>query len=630
MVPRTRALLLALTVLVGAAVAGMNGPAQAGSLDNPEVEDGEGDVVELEVVPEDPEDPLRLVLGTGAMDLRRAWVHDGGQRFVLLINATSFRDRHFNGAMAEDAGYVFHFTHRGSRYQAMFHFDRFCLYDNTLEALPDDVPDAVPRDVSGCAQVRSQAAVYDASGFTFTKLCRNGAEVVGQQPGFVVPSASGEEPSINLTWQRLAPGQPFGEKLSVGESITDIVVETRKFPFNDEAQPPAVPDDTHAQWYKGFTCPVGGTVMDRMPDEGSGFCIVVLQDCDPPRPGRIIADHDLRLERPTEPLTVQQAVDHDRETSIEVIVENTGNVNDTVSLSIDGSSGWRVDLEPEEVTLGTPGSGNESARVQLTFSPPDHALPAAPPPEGVHRPPAFGVFRFRADSSGEDLETGDHVVLETDFVVRVVERVLEPDAVPVDVRVDAADREAGPGMPTLFHLEVENTEAKALPVSIDVEGGAPGWTAEVTPRMHTPLSPGESLTFTVAVSPPADATVGDAATFTVRATPGEGQPSEVQLNATVGSGEGVAGASLDDQYAQALQAAGLGVLAEAGLFGLLLLILLIVILLLLLFGRGRKEEVVEVQEVDEADETADASADRASDADAPASASEGSSRASEG
>lgn len=537
MVPRTRALLLAFAVLVGAAVAGLTGPVQAGSLDNPEIEDATEDVVELDVVPEDPEDPLRLVLGTGAMDLQRAWVDDGDQIFTLSINATSFRDRHINGATAEDAGVVFHFTHRGSRYQAMYHFDRFCLYDDTLEILPDDVPGLVPRDIAGCAQVRSQAQIYFATGFTFTKLCRNGVEVVGQQPGFVVPSPSGEDPSINLTWQRQAPGQPFGDKLGIGETITDMVVEVRKFPFNEEAQPPGGPEDTHVEWYKGFGCPVGGTLMDRMPDEGSGFCIVVLVDCDPPRPGRIIADHDLRLVRPTEPLTVQQAVDHDRETSFEVIVENTGNVNDTVSLSIDGSSGWRVDLEPEEVTLGTPGSGNESATVQLTFSPPDHALPAAPPPEGVHRPPAFGVFRFRAESLGEDLETGDHVVLETDFVVRVVERILEPDAVPVDVRVDAADRQGGPGMPTLFHLEVENTEAKALPVSIDVEGGAAGWTAEATPRMHTPLSPGESRTFTVAVSPPADATIGDAATFTVRATPGEGQPSEVQLNATVGSGE---------------------------------------------------------------------------------------------
>lgn len=253
--------LVVVSALAAALVLGagpLAGPALAGTPEDPEIDDPAGDHLAALAGGPSTSDPTGLLLGPDALDLRRAWIVDGEDLFSLHVNATSFKDRHLNGAAAERGGVVFSFTHREAHYQALFHFHQVCAHDDTLGVLPDEVPAEVPREANACLQVQDLFQVYYNTGFTYSKLCRNGEELPLARPGSIEPSPNGSDPTLDLVWNRHMPGQPFGHHLLPGESITDVVVEMRTFP----------------DYQEDFACPPGGSLVDRGPDEGSASCVV--------------------------------------------------------------------------------------------------------------------------------------------------------------------------------------------------------------------------------------------------------------------------------------------------------------------------------------------------------------------
>lgn len=557
MSPRPRVLLLAVALLASLLVPGLlASPAEAGTAALPEVLDDEGD---NEVTIEPPEE-IPALFSHNATDLRKAWILYPDPGFAdnirFWINTTAMHEGDLGGAFLEQAGWVVHFSAGGSQFMVMVRQASPCLQ-------------------AGGAEDSQEACVAFPSFLQPRMFCKDGSEEdVGIQVGI------NETVGLSLAFEHQAIGSP-----GIGESITDFYVETRSFPQGD-----------------GFSCSLeGSTVIDRAPDDGFGFCVVTATaGCQPPQPevDEFIEFRELRIQRPPVGLTVQQALDFDRETSFDLTVENTGNIREEVEFRIGGSAGWKAEVEPtEEIELGPVGSGNETATITVTVSPPDGARPRAPPPANVHLPGTTGDFTIVAES---DRGTTARVP----FVVEVVERVLGSDVAPIQLTVVGANQNTLAGMPVRFVVQARNVEAKPIPFDVEVTGGAAGWTLDVSGRSSLPLNHLQAREIVLTATPPADAPDGASASWTVRATPAEGRTSRADLTATVGPASTTPGGSFDDPIRQALDDAGLGILAEAGLFGLLLLLLLVVILIVLLSSLGTDRSVsvreAEPEEVEEA------------------------------
>lgn len=364
----------------------------------------------------------------------------------------------------------------------------------------------------------------------------------------------------------------------VGTVVENFHFEVRRFP---EGQDPRGPP-------QGFGCPIGGALIDRIPDRGGAACRVTdnkRYGCERPLadPGR--SSRAIEVKAPSSPSFVQRSVDHDRETSVDVEVENIGDFPEVVRVRAEGPPGWEVSVSPERFPLTRPGHGGAKRGVSVSVSPPDTA-----DPDQVAR------FRLFAETESGEEDRGS-------FPVQVVPRREEHQPAAASVAVAESSLEALPGQPVRFIVELTNELEESQTVRLQVSSPMQGWAEIQAPGGDKmTLGPGETGQAYLVVTPPADAAPGQAAQFRISAKPSAGDAVSTQVELTVASGGEVAGSSSLQESAGAMMTAmGLGALAPSGIFGLLLLVLLILVVLLLLFGR-REREVVEVEEAEEPDE----------------------------
>lgn len=447
---------IAAVLLILALAAGVPQGVGAGLPDKPDITDPVGDAQNLTSAGDFPDQ----VASAQAVDIKAAWVDYNtafaansvgdawNQYFLTVIEVPGLDEAARNGAVMEDATWVFHFAVGG---------------DNYTLALQDNRP---------C--IGTFCPAFGQGTVTAEQVCKNGESISGdltpQQAKF---GYSTDDPWIMMGVKKGVVGSP-----DAGEKIGFVSAEVRK--ITDQ---------------EGVSCPVeGGTLVDRAPDHGNVLCLASKAGCFPPAPTPPPeVPPAIEVGTPSTAVEVQEPVDGDRQATVPLTITNEGRFQEVVQLDVTGPDGWQVDVAEPRFPLD--GSAEQTTEAHVT--PPDSAEPGDVATFDIHaetdrgteddgsfsvrvveRPPPseYRPFTVEVDTPAIDVLPGDTGRLtvsidnnaDEELVFEIELDADEPDWATLDVP-DPDHFVVQAGQTRLVHVTVSPPADTALGTSADFE-----------------------------------------------------------------------------------------------------------------------------------------------------------------